>query len=205
MENEKYQKELFEFESPKKPASRFGNIFPRNDFAIILTPEKMVFIAIGVIMLMVVFFALGVEKGKSSAYDNLAAAKTTAKEIAAVPAIPASPVRAPIVVTKSPVATNITPKVVVPIAVVKTQATAVKTQAAFDKTKPYMVVAGAFSRKDIALKEVDKLKAAGLEAFVYYGEPYYLACVGSFQSRDSAGKILNKVRQMHRDAYVRLR
>ena len=198
METEKYQKELFEFESPKKAQARFGSIFPRTDLAIILTPEKMVFAAIGVTMLMVVFFALGVEKGKSAAYAKFAATKTITKNIVAAQALSVKSVQAPIVVTKSVVATNITPKINPPAA-------AVKAQAVFDKTKPYMIVAAAFSREDLALKEVGKLKMAGLEAFVYYGEPYYLACVGSFQSKDGDRKILNKVRQMHRDAYVRLR
>lgn len=172
METEKYQKELFEFESPKKAAARFGNMFSRTDFAITLTPEKMVFMAIGIMMLMVVFFALGVEKGKSA--------------------------RAPVVVAKSAAATNITPRINPPAATVKARAV-------FDKTKPYTVVAAAFSREDLALKEVGKLRMAGLDAFVHYGESYYLACVGSFPSREGSLKILNKIRQMHRDAYVKLR
>jgi len=197
METEKYQKELFEFESPKKAAARFSRIFPRTDFAIALTPEKIVFATIGVIMLMVVFFALGVEKGRSTARLKFTATKTTAKEVTAS-AILVKSAQAPIVVTKSAAATNITPKINPPAA-------AVKAEAVFDKTKPYMVVAATFSREYFALKEVGKLKMAGLEAFVYYGEPYYLACVGSFKSKDGAGKILNKVRQMHQDAYVRLR
>ncbi len=198
METEKYQKELFEFESPRKAAARFVNIFPRTDFAITLTPEKMVFAAIGVIMLMVIFFALGVEKGRSAARLKFTAAKTIAKDVVAAPAILVNSARVPIVVTKSAAATNITPKINSPAAVAKAQAV-------FDKTKPYTVVAAAFSREDLALKEVSKLKMAGLEAFVYYREPYYLACVGSFQSKDGAQKILNKVRQMHQDAYVKLR
>ena len=199
METEKYQKELFEFEPPKKAGAGFGSIFPRTGFAITLTPEKMVFAAIGIIMLMVVFFALGVEKGRIAAYTEFAATKTIAGNIVAAPAISVKPAQAPIAVTKkTPAATNITPKINQPAA-------AVKAEAVFDKAKPYMVVAAAFSREDFALKEVGKLKTAGLEAFIYYGEPYYLACVGSFQSKDGAQKILNKVRQMHRDAYVRLR
>lgn len=188
METEKYQRELFEFEAPKKAAPRLGNIFQKADFAIILTPEKMVFAAIGMIMLMVVFFALGVEKGKAAVRAKSAPPKAISSEIAASPIIPR------MVVT----ATNITPKISPP-------APPKKNQAAFDRSKPYTIVAAAFSREDFALKEVGKLKANGLEAFVYYGEPYYLACAGFFQSKNGAQKILNKVKQMHRDAYVRLR
>jgi cell division protein FtsN len=201
METEKYQKELFEFESPKKPAVRFDNIFPRTDFALVLTPEKMVFAAIGIMMLMVIFFALGVEKGRTSANNRFVAARTTVKEAFATPAVSVKPVAIPIVVAKSPVATNITPRASAPQAIAKAQVT----QPAFDKTKPYMVIAAAFSKRDLAQKEIGKLKAAGLDAFVYYGEPYYLACVGSFRNKDAAGKVLNAVKRMHKDAYVRLR
>jgi len=68
MEEEKYQKELFEFEEPKKPFSKFTNMLPKRDFegriALSLTFEKIVFIFIGTVMVMVLVFALGVENGK---------------------------------------------------------------------------------------------------------------------------------------------
>lgn len=198
MEAEKYQKELFEFESPKKSAAKLGSIFSRTDFAIILTPEKMVFTAIGIIMLMVVFFALGVEKGRSAAYDKLTPAKTIAGSTAAAPAKLVKPAAKPVIAAKSAVAVDVTPKINPP-------AEAVRAQAVFDKTKPYMVVAATFSRKELALKEIGRLKAADLDAFLYYGEPYYLACVGSFKSKDDARKILKKVKRIHGDAYVRSR
>ena len=198
METEKYQKELFEFESPKRAAARFGGVFPRTDFAIILTPEKMVFAAIGVIMLMVIFFALGVEKGRSAAHAKLRATKTTIRNAIKAPETPAKLAPVPITITRGIASTNITLRV-------NPAAMAAKAPDAFDKTRPYMIVTAAFSREGFALKEVGKLKAAGLDAFVYYGEPYYLSCIGSFQSKAAAQKILNKVKQMHRDAYVRLR
>lgn len=198
METERYQKELFEFESPKKPVARFSGIFPRTDFAIVLTPERIVFASIGIIMLIVVFFALGVEKGRSIAYTKFTETRAAAKNMVTAYSIPVKPSQAPVVVAskRAPI-TNITPKTGLPAAV--------KTQTAFDSKGSYTVVAATFLREDFALREAARLKKAGLESFVYYGEPYYLACVGSFQSKSMAQNILNKVRQMHRDAYVRLR
>jgi len=156
-----------------------------------LSPEKIVFISIGIIMLMVLFFALGVEKGKSIA-ARIPVVKATS--VAAVqPAISQSTVKmatANTAQTKAPLTpTSITSK----------------NSAEFDNTKPYTVVAGAFSRQDFAAQEVNKLKSSGLEAFVYYAQPYYLACIGSFANKDSAKEVLSRVRQMRRDAYVRLR
>src|SRR3989338_9168642 len=67
MEDERTtQKEFFEFEKSKKPAPVFGRIFTKTDVAVTLSLEVLVFISIGLIMLMVIVYALGIEKGKSS-------------------------------------------------------------------------------------------------------------------------------------------
>ena len=198
MENEKYQKELFEFEQPKKQWHRFGRFFQKTDFAVTLNAERLVFVLIGILMLIVVSFALGVERGRSQA--------------AILPAAPKAAPQSPVVQTpvaqkndKAP-SMNIAPKSRTSAAPVKAAVDTSKTQTApADKNKPYTIVAGAFTREDTAIKEINRLKAGGLEAFVYYSEPYYLACVGAFANKDSAQKVLGKVRQMHRDAYVRLK
>jgi len=73
MEDKPYQQELFEFETPKGYAQKKADpIFPKGKFSVTLTLDRLVFISIGVIMLMVALYALGVEKGKS--YANSAAA-----------------------------------------------------------------------------------------------------------------------------------
>lgn len=195
MENDKLQKELFEFEAPKKVRRpRLGQFLQRSDFAFTLTAEKLVFLTIGITMLVVVFFALGVEKGKSLAVKN---------------AIPQVSTQMPVVQAKAQsglaqvpkvaaVNTNITPKEknTVPVAG--------DSQAKPDD-KPYTIVAAAFLRQDFASKEAGTLKGSGLDAFVIKGDQYYLACVGSFANKDSAQKILSKVRQVHRDAYIKLK
>jgi cell division septation protein DedD len=199
MENENYQKELFEFETPKKAAAKFGSVFQRNDL-VILTAERMVFAAIGMLMLMVVFFALGVEKGKADGYAAARASMTASDRIVVSPIVPVKTAAVSVVKPK-PIAaiTNITPKISPQPAVSK------KPSAALDRGKPYTIVAASFSREDFALREVNRLKADGLEAFIHYGEAYYLACVGSFENKRDAEKILNKVKRVRRDAYVRLR
>jgi hypothetical protein len=189
MENERYQKELFEFEQTKRQKPRFGGIFQRANFAITLTAEKIVFIIIGIIMLMVVFFALGVEKGKLL---------VTARR-GAIQAQPTAPLGTTEQIKSAATQAIITTKAGAPVEPKKTQAQADVLN------RPYTVVAAAFLRQDFASKEASRLKAGGFEAFVYYSEPYYLTCVGSFASKDSAQKILGKVKQMHRDAYVRLK
>ena len=196
MEKESYQKELFEFKPPKKQRAGFGQLFQKTDFSIMLTAEKIVFIGIGIIMLFVISFALGVERGKSLSGKVYQAEPIKQAVVPQVqPTVPTA--IKPQDKTIAP-STNVTP--------VRTkQAVAVPKTVIEDKNKPYTIVAAAFSRQDFALSEVNRLKKAGIEAFVYYSDPYYLACVGAFANKDSALKSIGKIRQMHRDAYIRLK
>lgn len=69
MDSGNIQHELFEFEKPKKTIFGLDRFFGKRDFenrfVLTITPEKLVFLMIGVIMLMVGLFALGVERGRS--------------------------------------------------------------------------------------------------------------------------------------------
>ena len=188
------QKELFELEAPKKqPKNRFGQFFQKTDFAISLSAEKLVFISIGIIMLLVIFFALGVERGKVIAAGSMETTHATA-QVSTLNVSGNAPAQQAAPVKTVNAATNIIPKEKAPAA-----------QYPADKSKPYTIVAAAYSKEDSASKEVIKLKGSGLEAFLIKSDPYYLACVGSFANKDSAKTVLSKVRQAHKDAYVRLR
>jgi hypothetical protein len=67
-------------------------------------------------------------------------------------------------------------------------------------------VAAAFTKGPVAVAEVNRMKAAGItEAYMFRKDPYYMVYVGAFPDKESAQKTLNKVRQLRRDAYVRLK
>lgn len=200
MENDNTQKELFEFETPKSTARRkFARFLEKNSFGIALTGEKIVILSIGIVMLMVIFFALGVERGKHLAVKSDAAAQAPVQ--APVTQVPAqAPARVPVQVPAKVTVKNIAQN--------KTAVTPVNTapaQIAAADNKPYVIVAAAFSRQDFALKEVSALKTSGLDAFMLKSDPYYLACAGSFATKELASKALGKVRQIHKDAYIRLK
>jgi len=84
MEEEKYQKELFEFKKPKKSFPKLSNFLPKADFErnilITLSIEKVIFISIGIIMATVVVYALGVEVGKSRAANRIVSQVSVKKE-----------------------------------------------------------------------------------------------------------------------------
>lgn len=203
MENDNSQKELFEgFEAPRRSRRpRFAQLFQKTDFSIALTAEKLVFISIGIIMLIVVFFAMGIEKGKSLA-AKIDAPVAPAQTVAAKVKVPAKVAATPAKVTTAPAAAPVAQAKVAPG---PANISPKDKSTVSPNDKPYTIVAAAFLRQDFASNEAAILKAGGLDAFVLKSDPYYLACVGSFANKDSALKSLNKVRQKHRDAYVKLR
>lgn len=92
MEEEKYQKELFEFKKPKRTFPRLSDLLPKGDFenriAITLTLERIVFIIIGLIMLMVIIYAFGVEAGRGIA-KKAASSSESRISLVKAPQIPA--------------------------------------------------------------------------------------------------------------------
>lgn len=198
MDEDKYQKELFgEFAKPKRFFPRISDLFPKADFernvAITLTLDKLVFIAIGIVMLIVAVYALGVESGK--------------KRPAAMIQVPANvPVKtAPAAVQPAGVQQI---RYTVPqknfISVVPVPAINKPSQSTSGK---YTILAATFSNKDNALQEVRKLRLQGFDAMLVQKDSRFFACVGSYTNKASAQiqNDLKKVKRLHSDAYVRLK
>jgi len=236
MEEEKYQKELFEFEKPKKVFPRFANIFSRSElehsFSLVLTLDKVILTAIGIIMLMVIIYALGVESGRAiskaraaipvasrpeSVTSNIvpAAAVKTQQGMAVNPgmqnhAMPVSQKSAgpalksrPQVSVPSPRATNTIAQM--PGIQGKALPAQAQTQGSSDISKPYTIVTAAFSRKEWAIAEIARLKKEGFDAFIMPSPPYVLVCVGSYSSKENAKATLTKIKRIRGDAYIKLR
>lgn len=182
MDEERPQKELFEFEPPRKRFSGIAGMFRKagidgSVFAITLKIDKLVFISIAVIMTMVMVYALGVERGKSV---------TPKASSAPLPA--AAQTKAVVEVKPQPQVQN--------IAAVRTTA-----------VKPYTIAVASMSKKETALAEAARMKDRGFDSFVVYSQPYYVVCVGAFADKTSSAsqKELSNVRRFSRDAYFRQR
>jgi hypothetical protein len=200
MEEGKDQKGLFEFEEPKKPFPKLTNILPKPDLegrvAITLTLEKMVFISIGIIMAMVIVFALGVESGKSrraavrtqpprqSAPPQKNAAQGT-RGAAPIPAVQAPPVTQKGFFNTAPVVPS----------------------AKAEAPKPYTIVAATFSKKETAQAAAAFLNKEGFGASIAYSEPYYRVCVGAYADMygTQVQKDLVRIRRIYKDAFIRLK
>ena len=188
MQNDNAQKELFEFEKPKKIFPRFRGIFPgpnlENSFSVTMTLDKLIFVAIAMIMLLVVVYALGVERGKA----------VRARPVKPAPAAAVTAVMEPQVrVEKEALgaAPSIEPKKPV--------------SAAFPVAGYYTVVAGAFTGRAMAEKEAAAISGRGFDAFVSESGRYYIVCIGRFAGNGAARPILDEVKKMRKDAYIKKR
>jgi len=182
MEEERYQKELFEFKPPRRPFPGLGKLHLKGDFALTLNLEKIILTAIGLLMLLVVVYALGVERGKAA--RNAPADATSRPRVTAPrPVVPAAAV-----------SSSQTQPAAMPAAAV--------TDAPRDASGPYTVLAVTLRKKDAAGAEAARLKSEGYDAFVRQSDIYSQVCIGSYLTRDSAEKASVKVKRLYRDAYV---
>jgi hypothetical protein len=202
MPEEGYQKELFEFERPKRSFPRL-RLFPKGSQFITLTMEKVVFLLIGLVMAVIVVYALGVEGGKRYAERQFAQRATKTIAPIATSSMPARPVSASTSEVK-----NI-PESPLPLkgAGGKILRPAGAAETPGEKDKPYTIVAATFARKGVAQAEADRLKKGGLSTYLTESEPYFLVCVGTYADKDSAAsrKALTAVRRFYKDAYFKLR
>ena len=216
MEEDKYQKELFkEFsEKPGKPLSRLAGILPRPDFegkiAITLTLEKIVFISIGIIMAMIVVFALGVENGRRRSAARISPAGRPQAAQVAMPAqrdMQQSQVKTGSALRPAAAMTPVTQgpsqKGFLNTSAVATP----KPDPATDISRPYTILAATFSKKETAQATAAFLKKEGLNPFVTYSEPYYRVCVGAYADMQGpqVQRDLVKVKRIYKDAFVRPR
>lgn len=199
MEEEKYQKELFPLEKPKRTFPSLSGMLPKPDFErnilITLSLEKVIFISIGIIMLVVLVYALGVEVGKSRAAERIVPRATATKEMnpqlqAKATVIQAGPQQLP--VQKIPVK----PGTVMP---------APKTAAAIQNPdRPFVIAAGAYSRKENAMAAMTKLRQAGFNAYLGQSQPFFQVWIG-YKTADEAQKDLARVKKLCKDAYLKPR
>lgn len=189
MENQGDQKELFEFDKPKKQLFDLGGVFKKSGFDNSLTLsiglEKIVFLSIALILLAVVIYALGVESGRSSANRRKAQLSIDPAPKQAPIEKPAPPGR-----TAHPVAAD----------------TAAPARPA-EPGKPYTISVGSYENQQFAVDDARKLKAMGFDAFVMKTDLYFVVCAGSFDDKTSAAsrQALARIKGIRPGAYFRAR
>jgi len=189
---QKQQQELFdEFVVVKKTRGRFFGVlnkfnkplFPQHRLNISVSYEVLIIVLIGAVLAVSVVFSLGVERGR-----NLSGKDIAIEEIE-------------------------TPATVEPVSVQVAEAPEPATQAAPVNVeppkpaaqKPYTIQVASYKAKDMADKELSRLRSAGYSAEVIKKGNYFILCVGSFESKDSAKKVLSEMQKKYKGCYTRKR
>lgn len=192
------QGELFsEFEAPnaKKPG-----LFLRQDIAlgkkIILkfSYENLVLFFIVFIMLLVVFFSLGVEKGKRI---------VSHREIARIDRAVDKVVKRPTKVEEGKSKTFITP---VEIDIDKFKDVKLGTtieKAADVPEKPYTIQVIAFKKEENAKKEVEQLKSKGYDVFMIPSSEWIQVCIGRYTNKEESKKDFDILKKKYPTCYLR--
>jgi len=204
MEEEKHQKELFEFEQPKRSFSRLADMLPKADLegrvAITISLEKMVFISIGIMMALVIVYALGVESGKSrSDAPDVQAAKPLSLPQAQQNRT--ATIAAKNILNTAPIVPAV--KSAAPVRQIFQDQT--KTAVIGKASKPFTILAGTFTKRDNAETARAILARQGLNAAVTYSQFYYRVCVGAYANGAEAQRDLDRVKGIYKDAMIKPR
>lgn len=216
MEREGYRKELFDFdEKSRKSFPRLDKLLPKADFegkiSIALGLDRIIFISMGIILAMVVVFAVGVERGRSMEREEIEEIRVTA--IAAQQAL--TPVT--LAAYQTAQAPQPQPAAAPGVAHAKPATAARVTTAAVKVAsakpdirndigdKPYTIVAGSFKGRETGQLAVNRLKKEGFDAYLTQNDPYFVVCVGGYSNRDAAQAVFLKIKRINKDAYIKLR
>ena len=185
------QGELFaEFQGAKvKKAghSLRSNMMFGKKVILALSYENIVLLLIGFIMLLVIFFSLGVEKGKAIVADVPETAEKqrpeTEKNEAAIPETPEmEPVENPEIAEGGKSAE----------------------EGVIDAAlKPYTIQVASFKNEKDAKKEIERLKDDDCEAFAIRSNNWLQVCVGRYANKKESGKDFEILKNRYPTCYFR--
>jgi len=179
-EKRQVQKELFEefAEQPERRRASKPIFHPRPKRVFSLGYEHFVFAAIAFIIVAVVSFSLGVEKGKRA--ETVAKLEEKKRVLPKPRVIEQQPKEEPreeiIQEAKEPIT----------------------------ETRPiYTIQVASYSQEDDANKEALKVEAQGYESTVLLKGKYYIICAGQFDSSSQAKKYEKRLKSAYKDCYIR--
>ena len=189
LNTQKQQQELFdEFVVVKKTRGRFFGvlnkfnkpIFPQHRLNLSLSYEALIIILIGAVLVASIIFSLGVERGRGL--------NTSDVELPA-PIQPVVAAPAPVVEPATPVVAEAPKPAPKPAPV----------------DKPYTIQIASYKARDLADKEVPKIKAMGYSADVAKKGDYFILCAGSFATKDAAKQAVAAIEKKYKGCIIRKR
>ena len=166
--------------------------------------EQIVFFVIALIMVLVLTFSLGAERGKRLASPKAPESPTLAEfevvaekpETAATPERIVREIEAP--ETEIELSTPARPEVARTIK-------PVLPNIAEEPSKPYTIQVATYWSKNSAKKELESLRKKGFDSFIISTGGKYEICVGSYISKATAEKDMEKLKKRYKDRFLRRR
>jgi len=217
-----HQYELFNNVDSDKPDSRqkqkLKSSRPLKDFVskrITLSYESLALIVIGVIILTLVGFILGIERGKSLQNVGVKGLMSRDKPIRQTEVVSPSlkfP-ETPVVLTeldkggkRRPVKEQSVEEPAPAVQPAPKRFVRGSPELPSEKTELYTIQLITYSREEAAWKEIKKLEKAGYNDFSVVEENgYYKVCAGGFVTEKEAKKNLRRFRRRYRDCFTRLK
>lgn len=176
-----------------------------------LSWENIIVLAIFITLFFLLFFSLGVEKGRRQVRMDSSIQLNSPKEPAPVQVV--TPSRANTALTQNPILRSppsksdieLLPKVAKnpPL----TQVKVMQIVSEPDKNQPgarkYTIQVASFAQDSFAKKEETSLKMQGYKTLLKTSGQYRSLCVGSFNDKQEAEAILRKLRSQYHDCFIR--
>ena len=152
---------------------------PKRSLSYILIHEKIILLIIGFLLVGIVSFTLGVNKGK-----NLASLSVK-KQLETLPKMEAGPegLKEETKVTKEETETKIQPKE--------------------EEKAGFTIQVATYRTQSYANREAEKLKKRGLVTLVLTKGEYKQLCVGKFLSRNEAKVVLKNLKPRYQDCFIK--
>jgi len=162
--------------------------------------DTLVLSSVALVLLLVLFFSLGVEKGKRNAFIALERDKDTA------PQLQTSELQVPLRRSATVGAVSAQPVAAVPIEPAKPTLVAVPVVATPEETfsaGKYSVQIASFQRESAANDEARRLQRKGFSVTVLKKGKFSVVCVGAFDEYKEAQKQCETLKKTYKDCFIR--
>lgn len=191
--NERSQLELF---NQPKDTARINNPDNFSLLGYIRNYEKIILFIICFIVTGIIAFSLGVEKGKK----HLEPAVNQKYDLAVNPVreLSSSNGVKPEKIITTPLTPEIIPRNTQENAATKEDAAPKK-----ELANNYTIQIASFKNKASAKKETQSLEKSGFTTLILNRSGYNVVCIGNFETKEKAGKLLTEIRKKYQDGFIR--
>lgn len=206
--NTQKQQELFEefIIREKRKGSLFGSfkfkkpIFPQQRLTLSFSYETLIIMLIGIVLAASILFSLGVERGRSLETSSVISSPRATQ--------PVNETTASEMIKISPANTIIDePMEVQEVAAIKPvkKQEAVKTVSSAAEDKPFTIQIASYKTRDLAERELTRLKNKGYSSDILKKGDYFILCVGSYAKKELANQALPSWERQYKGCIVRKR